>query len=220
MIAREIITDDIPPLTHLDTGAKALAWMEEFKVSHLPVLKNGNFVGVLSESDVLDRLNDDEKLDVLFDHLPRPFVWETDHIYEVISKVGEFKLTVVPILDKNEQYLGCTSIHQLIYLISNTGGIKEQGGIIVLEMNKIDYSLAQIAQIVESNNAKILSSYILSLPDSTKIEVTLKINELDLERILRTFERYEYTIKASYQKTMFEDDLRNRFDALMNFLNM
>lgn len=220
MMAIELITEEIPPLTHLDTGEKALIWMEEFKVSHLPVLKNGNFVGVLSENDVLDKMDERQTLDVLFDHLPRPFVWETDHIYEVIAKVGEFKITVVPILDRNEKYMGCTSIHRLIQLISTTGGIKEQGGIIVLEMNKVDYSLAQIAQIVEGNNAKILSSYVLSLPDSTKIEVTLKINEIDLERILRTFARYDYTVKASYHKSEFEDDLRNRFDALMNFMNL
>lgn len=220
MRAIELITEEIPPLTHLDTGEKALHWMDEFKVAHLPVLKNGNFVGVVSEDDILDRIDEHEQLDVLFSHLPRPFVWSSDHIYEVISKVGEFKITVVPILDENEKYLGCTSIHRLIQLISNTAGIKEQGGIIVLEMNKVDYSLAQIAQIVESNNAKILSAYVLSLPDSTKIEVTLKINEIDLERILRTFTRYDYIIKASYHKSDFEDDLRNRFDALMNFMNI
>lgn len=220
MMATELITEEIPPLTHLDTGEKALIWMDEFKVSHLPVLKNGNFVGILSENDVLDKMDEHETLDVLFDHLPRPFVWETDHIFEVIAKLGEFKISVVPILDKNEKYLGCTSVHQIMHLISNTWGVKEQGGIIVLELNKVDYSMTQIAQIVESNNAKILSSYVLSLPDSTKIEVTLKINEIDLERILRTFVRYEYVIKASYQKSQFEDDLRNRFDALMNFMNL
>ncbi len=220
MIALELITEEIPPLTHLDTGEKALVWMDEFKVSHLPVLKNGNFVGVLSESDVLDKMDLDETLDVLFSHLPRPFVWDSDHIYEVLTKVSEFKISVVPVLDKQEKYLGCTSVHKLMQLIANTGGIKDRGGIIVLEMNQNDYSMAQIAQIVESNNAKILSSYILSSTDTTKIEVTLKVNETDLERILRTFERYDYVIKASFHKSEFEDDLQNRYDALMNYLKL
>lgn len=220
MIALELITEEIPPLTHLDTGEKALVWMDEFKVSHLPVLKNGNFVGVLSESDVLDKMDLDETLDVLFSHLPRPFVWASDHIYEVLSKVSEFKISVVPVLDSNEKYLGCTSVHKLMQLIANTGGIKDRGGIIVLEMNQNDYSMAQIAQIVESNNAKILSSYVLSSTDTTKIEVTLKINEIDLERILRTFERYDYVIKASFHKSEFEDDVQNRYDALMNYLKL
>lgn len=220
MTASELITDEIPPLNHLDTGDKALVWMEEFKVAHLPVLKNGNFVGVLSENDVLDKMNPEETLDVLFDHLPRPFVFGDDHIYDVLQKISEFKVTVIPILDKSENYLGCTSIHHLMQLIANTGSIKERGGIIVLEMNQNDYSMSQIAQIVESNNAKILSSFIMSTPDSTKIEVTLKINDLDLERILRTFERYDYIIKASYQKSEHADDLQYRYDALMNYLNL
>ncbi len=220
MKALELISEEIPPLTHTDTGEKALRWMDEFKVSHLPVLKNGNFVGVISESDILDKLNLEDTLDKLFDHLPRPYVFENAHIYEVLAKISEHKLSVLPVLDAEEKYLGCTSIHHLITLIANTGSIKESGGIIVLEVNEIDYSMAQIAQIVEGNNAKILSSYIMSPSDSSKLEVTLKINKIELGSIIRTFERYDYVIKASFQKSEGDDDVQFRYDALMNYLNL
>ncbi len=220
MRAIELITEEIPPLMHSDTGEKALHWMDEFKVSHLPVMKNGNFVGVISETDILDRLHLEESLDKLFDHLPRPYVFSDTHIYEVLAKIAEHKVSVMPILDRNEKYLGCTNVFHLLKLISNTSSIKETGGIIVLEVNQIDYSLAQIAQIVEGNNAKILSSYIMSSPDSTKLEVTLKINQIELDRILRTFERYDYTVKASFQKSSFDDDIQNNFDSLMHYLNI
>ena len=218
MRAKELITEEIPPLTHTDSGEKALRWMDEFKVSHLPVLKNGNFVGVISESDVLDKMDIVESLDKLFDHLPRPYVFENAHIYEVLSKISEHRISILPILDENEKYLGCTSVYHLLTVIANTGSIKETGGIIVLEVNNIDYSMAQIAQIVESNNAKILSSYIMSSVDSTKLEVTLKINQVELSRIIRTFERYDYIIKESYQKSEGDEDIQNRYEALMNFL--
>lgn len=218
MRAIELITDEIPPLTHKDSGEKALRWMDEFKVSHLPVLKNGNFVGVLSESDVLDKMNLVESLDKLFDHLPRPYVLANSHIYEVLAKISEHRVSVLPILDENEKYLGCTTVYHLLTVIANTGSIKEAGGIIVLEIGSIDYSMVQIAQIVESNNAKILSSYIMSSQDSSKLEITLKINQIDLTRIIRTFERYEYVIKASFQKGEGDDDIQNRYDSLMNFL--
>ena len=220
MKALELISEEIPPLTHTDTGEKALRWMDEFKVSHLPVLKNGNFVGVISEADILDKLNLEDTLDILFDHLPRPYVNENAHIYEVLARISEHKLTILPILDDNEKYVGCTSIHHLITLIANTGSIKHNGGIIVLEENAIDYSMAQIAQIVESNNAKILSSYIMSPSDSNKLEVTLKINQIELGSIIRTFERYDYVIKASFQKSSNDDDVQFRYDALMNYLNL
>jgi CBS domain-containing protein len=218
MRAIELITDEIPPLTHSDSGEKALRWMDEFKVSHLPVLKNGNFVGLLSESDVLDKMDLVENLDKLFDHLPRPYVFANAHIYEVLSKISEHKISVLPILDENEKYLGCTTVYHLLTIIANTGSIKESGGILVLEVNSVDYSMAQIAQIVESNNAKILSSYIMSSMDSNKLEITLKINLIDLSRIIRTFERYDYVIKASFQKSEGDDDIQYRYDALMNFL--
>ncbi len=220
MIALELITEEIPPLTHTDSGNKALRWMDEFKVSHLPVLKNGNYVGVVSETDILDKLDDEETLDKLFDHLPRPYVFSGAHIYEVLARIADHKISVMPVLAEDESYLGVTSIHHLLYLIANTGSMRETGGIIVLEMNQNDYSMSQIAQIVESNNAKILSSYIMTSPDSTKLEVTLKINQVELVRIIRTFERFDYVIKASFQKSAAFDDLQHRYDALMNYLNM
>lgn len=220
MIAKQLVSDEIPPLKHTDTGETALRWMEEFKVSHLPVLKNNNYVGVVSETSILDRQDIEQTLDKLFDHLPRPYVKEDAHIYEVLFRISEHNISVIPILSEEEVYLGCTSIHQLVKLIANTGSIKETGGIIVLEMNQVDYSLAEIAQIVESNNAKILSSYIMSSPNSTNIEVTLKINQMELDRIIRTFERYDYVISASFQKSAFDGDLQIRYDALINYLKM
>ena len=193
--------------------------MEEFKVSHLPVLKNGNFVGIVSESDILDRVDANRTLDEMFDHLARPYVLTSQHIYTVFARVAEHRLSVVAVLDENENYVGCTSTHHLIQLIGNLIGIKEKGGIIVLELNENDYSMAHIAQIVEQNNCKILNAYINAIENSTKIEVTLKLSEIELDRILRTFERYEYNVKAYFHRSTFDDDLRDRFDSMMNFLN-
>jgi CBS domain-containing protein len=220
MTALQLITEEIPPLLHTDKGDKALVWMDEFKVTHLPVLKNGNYVGVISESALMDMEDLDLSLDKLFQHLPRPYVKQDAHIYEVLARISDYKVSVLPILDEQENYIGCTDIHHLMTLIANTGSIKDTGGILVIEMNEVDYSLAQIAQIVESNNAKILSSFIMTSKDSTKVEVTLKINEMELDRIIRTFERYDIEVKASFQKSRFEDDVQLRYDALMNYLKM
>ncbi len=220
MRAIDLITDEIPPLIHTDSGEKALSWMEEFKVSHLPVLKNGNFVGVVSESDILDHLNLNENLDRLFQHLPRPFIYGHAHMYDVIAKMAEFKLSVVPILDQQENYLGCCSVYQVMTLLANTGSIKESGGIIVLEMNSSDYQLSQIAQIVESNNARILSVFMTSQQDSMKIDVTIKVNSYDLSSIIRTFERYDYTVKASFQNGQEDEDMQWRYDTLLQYLKL
>lgn len=220
MIGIELITDDIPPLRHTDTGERALQWMDEFKVNHLSVLKGESFVGLVSEDDLLDKSDLSQALTVLFDHLPRPYVKGTSHIYEVLNLASIDHLTVVPVLDAEENYLGSIGISSLMQKIAETGSIKEQGGIIVLEMSDTDYSLAHISQIVESENAKVLSSFITSNANSKVLELTLKINRIDLGRILRALERYDYKVKASFQRNSYHEDLKDRYDELMNYLNI
>jgi len=212
MIAVELITDEIPPLKHTDSGEKALQWMDEFKVNHLSVLKNESFVGLVSEDDLLDKSDLSQTLTELFDHLPRPYVKGTSHVYEVLNIASIDNLSVLPVLDEEENYLGNISIAKLMQNIASTGSIKEAGGIIVLEMSDTDYSLAQISQIVESENAKVLSSFITSNAMSKNLELTLKINQLELGRVIKALERYDYHVKASFQRNSYHDEL-------MNYLN-
>lgn len=220
MQAIDILNEEIPPLLHTDTGEKVLHWMDEFKVSHLPVLKNGNFVGLVSESAVLDAMDLTQDLDKMFLHLPRPYVNTQSHVYDILLKMSNEKLSVLPVLNEKEEYVGCISVYTIMSVLSDFGSLKEPGGILVLEVNSIDYSLAQIAQIVESNNAKILSTYITSSSTSLKIEITIKINDTNLTRIIRTFERFDYVVKAAYQDENEDENMRLRFDAMINFMKI
>jgi signal-transduction protein with cAMP-binding, CBS, and nucleotidyltransferase domain len=220
MRASEIISEVIPPLVHTDSGEKALLWMDEFQINHLPVLKNGNFVGVLSESELLDQAELAPHLDELFQHLPRPFVFSDAHLFDILQHFSLFKLTALPVLDRQEQYLGVISSQDLLQLLAQSTGVKELGSVLVLEMDANNYVLSQIAQIVESNQAKILNLFINSEPDSTKIQVSLKINQQNLSAIIRTFERYDYQVLASYQAENQHNELQERYDELMLYLNM
>ena len=220
MRASEIISEVIPPLIHTDSGEKALLWMDEFQINHLPVLKNGNFVGVLSESELLDQAELAPHLDELFQHLPRPFVFSDAHLFDILQHFSLFKLTALPVLDRQEQYLGVISSQDLLQLLAQSTGVKELGSVLVLEMDANNYVLSQIAQIVESNQAKILNLFINSEPDSTKIQVSLKINQQNLSAIIRTFERYDYQVLASYQAENQHNELQERYDELMLYLNM
>lgn len=220
MRASEIISEILPPLLHTDSGEKALLWMDEFQVNHLPVLKNGNFVGVVSESELLDQIDLEPSLDELFQHLPRPFVFEDAHLFDILQHFSQYKLTSLAVLDRQEQYLGSISAQDLLELLAHSTGVKEPGAVIVLEMDANSYVLSQIAQIVESNQAKILNLFINSDPDSTKIQVSIKINQQNLSAIIRTFERYDYQVLASYQDQNQPNELHERFDELMHYLNM
>jgi len=220
MIASQLIVDLLPPLKPFETFGKALLWMSEFKVGHLPVVDKNNFLGIVSEEDILDSSLSEVNFLSNTIQLDSVFIYEYQHIFEVMRKMSEFQLTVMPILNRNDEYVGCTTLSHLMTIASNTTSIKEPGGVIVLRVNSKDYSLAEISQIVESNNARILSSYITSSDDTSEIDVTIKLNKKELGAILQTFQRYDYKVIETYQKEDDFDDLKNRFDNLMNLLDL
>jgi acetoin utilization protein AcuB len=220
MLAQELITDEIPPLKTSDTGLMAINWMDEFKVSQLPIVNKLEYLGLISDTDILDLNITDDELGKSKISLIRPFVKENQHIYEVIKMISAMKLTVLPVLNEHDQYIGLIPSTHLLQQFSVLAATNEPGGIIVLEMNVHDYSMTQISQIVEGNDGKILSCYLSHLPDSTQIEITLKLNKEDLSGILQTFYRYNYNVKASYHQSEFLSDMKNRFDSFMNYINI
>ncbi|MCK5535555.1 MAG: CBS domain-containing protein [Bacteroidales bacterium] len=221
MLARELISDVIPALKTSDTGINALNWMEVFRVSHLPIVNNEKFLGIVGDSDIYDLNMTEEAIGSHNLSLLNAFVYENQHVYDVIHIVLEHRLSIVPVLDQDDNYLGIISLFELVKAFSVLASLEQPGGIIVLEMKQIHYSLAEISQIVEANNARILSSYVSVSDTSTKIFVTLKINTKELSSILRTFERYDYTIRYSFEADEINESLaRERYEAFLNYLSV
>ena len=220
MIARYLISDNILPLKVSDTGRLALKWMDENKVSHLPVLNGDNYVGLISEKDILDLNHQDEAIGNHRLALSGARVEENQHIYEIIELLNKFSLSLIPVVDKNEKYLGAISLKSLLSYFSASFSVKNPGGVIVLEMSQNDYSLTEIANIIEGNGAKVLSVFLGSHVNSTLVEVIIKVNKTDLDAILQTFARYSYSVKASFGEDGDEEDLREHYDSLMNYLNI
>ena len=221
MLAKDLISDVIPALKTSDSGQKALYWMDIFRISHLPIVNNEDFLGLISDKDIYDLNMSEEPIGNHTLSLFSPYVTDNQHIYEVMEMASRMMLTVVPVLDQNNRYQGLISLTDLLHYFADMAAIKQPGGILVLEINAGDYSLTQIAQIVESNDAKILSMYISSHSLTTKMEITLKINRQDLTSIIQTFNRYNYIISASFMNDDDMDSLyENRYDLFMKYLNI
>ena len=210
MRAKHLISDIVPSLRTSDTGLRALNWMEIFRVSHLPIVNNKEFLGLISDTDIYDLNMADEPIGNHSLSLFRPYVTAEQHIFEVIETVSKLKLTIVPVLDEEKNYLGLITIIDLINYFADLSAFKNPGGIIVLELNVNDYSLSEIAQIIEGNDTKILSVYITQPDDSMKLNVTIKVNRTDISSIIQTFNRYDYTIKASFMDENETDELYSR----------
>jgi len=219
MLAAELISDAMPPVRTSDTIQKVIDRMAEFKVRHLPLVNDEQFLGLIAEDDLFE-YDYQQPIGSLALSLINPFVMENQHIYDVIRLFYERRLSVVPVLDFKNNYLGLISINSMNEYFARLTSVAEPGGIIVLEIINRNNSLAQIAQIVESDNAQILSSYIRSFPDSTKMEVTLKLNKQDISGIVAAFQRYDYTVQATFNSLPVDDDSMDRYDSLMNYLNL
>lgn len=220
MLASSIISDEIPPLRITDDCAKVLQWMDEFRVSHLPVFKNGRYIGIISETEILDNGAQDACLDCFEGKLPLISVQRDQHIYDVIQVMDDHGLSLVPILDESDRFLGVVSYKEIIAAMVDTFTLTEPGSVFVLEMNEVDYALSEIARIVEANDSKVLSSHINRHHDSTLIDVTVKVNTPAIDGILQTLERYDYSVKASFQKGTYESDLEDRYDEFMRYLDI
>ena len=219
MIASELISYDIPPLNLSDTGNKALDWMEEFKTTELPIVNEGKYLGLISESNLLDSNDVDGKIESFGFNLLKPFVQENQHMFEVISTMVDNDIDVLPVVNSGHQYLGVITSKIIVKSLSKVVSVANAGSILTLEVNVKDYSLSEIARMVESDDAKVLASFITSHPDSTKLEVTLKINKTEISRILHTFERFNYVVLASYNESEYHENLQNKYDEFMRFLN-
>jgi len=220
MLAIELIANEILPAHTSDSIQKAIDRMVEFRIRHLPIVNEEQFLGLLSEDDYVAEPDLQTPVGALALQLVNPYVLEDQHIYDVIRLFHERKLTVVPVLDARQNYLGLITINALTDYFAQLTSVSQPGGIIVLEINNKNNSLAHMAQIVESDNAQILSSYVRTYPDSTRMEVTLKVNKQDISAIIATFLRYEYDIKATFNHTDDNDNSKTRYDSLMNYLNL
>jgi len=219
MIAKNLINAFIPPLKKSDKISFALKLLDENKLEHLPVVDGKVYIGLISESDLWSVSDRHQKIEHQCIALPKPFIHEYEHYFNVLRMMTNQKINILPVLDQNEFYAGVITVPKLLTELAQTMSVNNPGGIIILEVNQNDYSMSEIARIIESNDTKILSSGVRSIPDSTKMEITLKLNRINLEPVLQTLIRYDYTISFYFgDNEKNETMLRERYDLLMRFL--
>lgn len=220
MIARELINNSVKPLRTSDTAEFALSMMNDLKVSHLPIVNEDKLLGVISEEDIYEINEPGEQVGNHSLSLKNAFVYEWQHLFDVIKTAHRENLTLIPVLDKKDNYIGDILTVELVFKLSEFFMLDKPGTVLILNMGINDYSLTEISNIVESNNAKILSSSIVSNPGTSIVDVVLKINTTELHSIIQTFERYNYQVKTIFEEVSDTGDLKERYDMLMKYLNV
>ncbi len=221
MTAIEIISDAIIPLRPGDKVSTALKMMDENRVSHLPVLADGKYLGLISY-DTLMVCEDENQTMANFKHeLQHISAHESAHFFDALQGISLNKISLMPVLDDANHYLGAITGEDILQSAAELLSLENPGGIIILELAQNNFSLAEIARLVESNDAKILSAGVRSLPGSPTLQVTLKLNKINLEPIIQTLRRFDYEIHSYFGKNEKDEALlQERYDALMMYLKM
>ncbi len=219
MIAKELISNEVSALMTSDTGEEAITMMSIFHVKHLPIVNNEQFLGLISEEDIFNS-NMEEPIGSYQLNIAKTFAYEQEHLFEVMAKMAEHRLTVIPVVDDHERYLGLITQDGLMQFYASSFSFSEPGSIIVIETTKPNYSLAELSRIIEGENAAILSTFLTSEDNSDTVLVTVKVNIMEIQPIISSLNRYEYQVRASFSEEEYVDTLKERYDSLMSYLNV
>jgi len=219
MLSKEILIKQIPVLKSIDKGSLALSLMEEYKLKHLPVVDNGKYTCLITERDVYSMENLDNQIKGFC--LFAPCIQEKTHILEALRIMSHDELTLLPVTDSEGQFIGVITLSALIEKLTEITNAGSYGALIAIELNPQDYDLSNIVRLVESNNSKVLSLFSYPVKETAKLIVILKIDSEDASAVLRSFERFDYSVIYYFRKQGLIDDIqRKRLEELIYYLQM
>lgn len=219
MQTSDYISKDVKALSPNDTIKKAQKLFEHLTFTHLPIVDDNIYLGSISETDV-QIIEDTDKEITDFKYLYSTFFsFENTNWFELLKEFAANDTTIIPAINDKKKYIGYYELTDILHIFNNTPFLSEAGAILVVSKPIKDYSFSEISQIVESNNGKLLGAFISSVDNETA-EITIKLNDQDLNNTIQSFRRYEYTVITEIQEDEYLHSLKERSDYLQKYLNI
>ena len=220
MIAKNYISDSLPFIRLEDTGYDALELMETFKVSHLPLVDNGNYIRLISEDDIYEYNLEEKNFSQVNLPLYRPFVYENQNIFDLLVFLVSANTTVIPVLSDKNIYQGAIISYNLLLSILPMFGLDREGAVFAFKIKKRDYSVTKIGSIVEANSSKILGLFTRDI-DNEYMQLIIKVDTPEVTSLMQTFERYDFEVEALlYDDQEYKKLYQERLDAFLKYLSI
>lgn len=218
MNTHQYIINDVKPFASTKSIKELQSAFNQLTYSHFPITKDGNFEGCINATDA--HCFETNKTIEEYSYAIEPFFvkLETNWL-DILEAFALHNTNVMPVLDKDNNYKGYYELGDIIGIFNETPFLNEAGGIIVVEKGARDYSFSEICQIVESNDAKILGTFISRLNTET-VQITIKIGHQGINEIVQTFRRYSYTVVSTHDEDLLLEDLKERSNYLNKYLDM
>ena len=212
------IINTIPVFNLEGTLKKVIHFSKHTTYSHVAIVENNYFLGVLSEND-LETFESEKKIEDYKYNLESFFVLKSTSWLDVLEKFARNECNLLPVLDEENKVLGYYDLNDIVGVFIDTPFFTEPGGILVLEKNIKDYSFSEISQIVESNNTRLLGAFITDIRNDI-LQITIKISTGNFSEVVHTFRRYNYNILFGNKDDQFIENLKERSDYLDKYLNV
>ncbi|MDR1937541.1 MAG: CBS domain-containing protein [Tannerellaceae bacterium] len=219
MLVKDFITKDFPVLKKTDTVEYALSVMDDLKIRHLPVVAGGMYQCLLSDKDLLAApdLSAPVNEPVLF----APGIGESGHLHEILARMVRYRLTLLPVVSPEGKYRGVITRDTMLEALACLCSAEAAGSVVVLELPPRDYVLSDIARILEANNAHMLNLLSNTDKNTGRLILTIKIDLEDATPVIRSFERFNYTVLYHFmEKGMADEVLQHRMNELLYYMNM
>jgi acetoin utilization protein AcuB len=220
MLTVDLSSQTLPYLHLQDKVYQALQLMNDNQVTHLPIVEGEKYIGMISEDDLLLAENDHSPLSDLQQSFASISVKSDEHFLKAIQVAAENGLSVVPIVDNENDIAGAVVYSDLLKHASDFMSLNEPGGLIVLEMPSNQYSFSEISKILETNDAQITQLNTFNNPETGIMRITIRINKPDVSDVVAAFQRYEYDVKYFFGEELYVNELRSNYDNLMNYLKI
>lgn len=220
MLTKELQSQSLPFLHLHDKVHLALQLMNDNRVAHLPIVEGDKYIGTISEEDLLLSDNDHAELKTLHQSFSNASVRGEDHFLKAIRIAGENALSVLPVVEEENEITGVVIYSDLLKHAASFMSLNEPGGLIVLEMENKHYSFSEICKLVETNDAQIVQLNTSVDPKTGIMQVTIKVNKPEISAIIATLQRYEYHVKYYSGEELYENELRDNYNNLMNYLKI
>lgn len=219
MLTRQLISNAIPYLRKGDKVYQALQLMNDYHVSHLPVVDEEKYLGIVSEEQLLHSDDENNLSDLPMSESGGTTVQANDHFLKAIQVAVQKNQSIVPVVEES-QMVGIVTYTDLLRNTSDFMNLSQPGALIVLEIENRAYSFTEINRIVESNDAQITQLNTFTDPETGMMQVTLRLSKTEVSAIIATFQRYEYNVKYYFGEEQYENELRGNYDNLMHYLNI
>lgn len=221
LVTKKLITPTFIPLQGSDTVETVKKRMDEEKVYTLPVVDSTTFalIGQVTYTGLDEADPGSSIADIDLDEPVK--IYRGQHIFEAARLLLQYERKMLPVVDDEWTLLGAIEKSKVLETLPQMLNVTEPGSVITVTLDRMDLSITEVVNIMETEGAKILGMTVEKSQQSDQsFALSFKLDLEDISRVAAALRRYDYVTATNSENEVFNQDLENRADELLKFIDM